>query len=82
MASEALTLYKQLLRYSTRMASYNFRQYAVRRTRDGFLSNRNLSDPEQIRQEIAKGWEQLEVLRRQSAISRMYKGDRLVVETL
>jgi hypothetical protein len=82
MPSEALKLYRDLLRYSTRIAGYNFRQYAIRRSRDGFLSNRNLTDPAEIKAEIAKGYEQLEVLRRQSIISQMYRGDQLVVETL
>jgi Tfp pilus assembly PilM family ATPase len=77
----ALTLYKNLLRYSSRLASYNFRQYAIRRTRDAFIANRSLSDPQQIQQEIEKGIKELQVLKRQAAISQMYKGDPLVVET-
>jgi hypothetical protein len=80
--NQALTLYRDLLRYSSRLASYNFRQYAIRRVRDGFLANRNISELGKIEAEISKGLEQLEVVKRQSAISQMYKNDRLVVETL
>lgn len=78
--NDTLKLYKQLLRYSSRMASYNFRQYAVRRVRDSFIANKALSDPAAIKQELEKGYQQLEVVKRQSLISQMYKGDRLVVE--
>ncbi|CAN6630753.1 protein Isd11p [Trichomonascus vanleenenianus] len=80
MSSEAISLYRNLLRYSARLAGYNFRQYALRRTRDAFLSNRSLTDPAEIQREVEKGRQQLEVVKRQSAISQMYKGDRLVVE--
>lgn len=79
--SEALHLYHSLLRQASRLASYNFRQYAIRRVRDGFLSNRDLTDRREIQKELAFGAQQLEVIKRQVAISRMYKEQKLVIET-
>lgn len=78
---EAVRLYRDLLRHSVRLSSYNFRQYAVRRIRDAYLSNRGLTDQAQIDRELSYGHEQLNLLKRQATISQMYKEDRLVVET-
>lgn len=79
--SEALHLYRNLLRQASKLASYNFRQYALRRVRDGFLSNRNMVDLREIQKEMALGHEQLEVLKRQATISQMYSQQKLVIET-
>jgi hypothetical protein len=79
-SNEALHLYKQFLRYATRFSNYNFRDYAIRRSRDGFVANRGLTDPAAINDALAKGRAQLEVLKRQSVISQMYKGEKLIVE--
>jgi LYR motif-containing protein 4 len=79
--SEVLHLYHSLLRQASKLASYNFRQYALRRVRDGFLSNRSLTDRREIQKELAIGRQQLEVLKRQAAISQMYTQQKLVIET-
>lgn len=76
----ALNLYRNLLRNGHKLAGYNFRQYAIRRTRDGFRQNQNLSDKGQIESAIKYGEKELGVLQRQSVISQMYAGERLVVE--
>ncbi|KAG5361483.1 LYR motif-containing protein 4 [Yarrowia sp. C11] len=76
----ALDLYRQLLRNGYRMAGYNFRQYAIRRTRDGFHANRNLTDKGEIESAIKYAEKELGVLKRQSVISQMYAGEPLVVE--
>lgn len=82
MSNQAISLYRDLLRQGLKLASYNFRQYAVRRTRDAFLAHRSETDPQVIRKYLTDATEQLEVLRRQALISQMFKGDRLVVESM
>lgn len=76
----ALDLYRQLLRNGYKMAGYNFRQYAIRRTRDAFHANRNLTEQAQIDSCIQNAQKELGVLKRQAIISQMYAGDTLVVE--
>ncbi|KAG5358201.1 LYR motif-containing protein 4 [Yarrowia sp. B02] len=76
----ALDLYRQLLRNGYRMAGYNFRQYAIRRTRDGFRANQHLKERGEIESAIKYAEKELGVLKRQSVISQMYAGEPLVVE--
>ncbi|KAK9484918.1 complex 1 protein-domain-containing protein [Lipomyces starkeyi] len=75
-----LSLYRSLLRISRRFEGYNFREYAVRRTRDGFRIHKDETDPRMIEMLLRQGEEQLAVLQRQTAISQMYKFDKVVVE--
>ncbi|KAF8925232.1 hypothetical protein EDD21DRAFT_360692 [Dissophora ornata] len=79
--SQVLGLYRSLLHHSSKFAAYNFRDYAVRRTRDAFHAAKNETDPEKIQVLIHKAQQQLEVVKRQSLISRLYSGQKLVVET-
>ncbi|KAG0355792.1 LYR motif-containing protein 4 [Gamsiella multidivaricata] len=79
--SQVLGLYRSLLHHSSKFAAYNFRDYAVRRTRDAFHAARNESDPEKIQALIHKAQQQLEVVKRQSLISQLYSGEKLVLET-
>ncbi|KAK9376419.1 complex 1 protein-domain-containing protein [Lipomyces chichibuensis] len=76
-----LALYRSLLRTSRRFEGYNFREYAARRTRDGFRIHKDETDPRMIEILLRQGEEQLAVLRRQTAISQMYKFDKVVVDT-
>ncbi|KAF9155743.1 hypothetical protein BG015_008778 [Linnemannia schmuckeri] len=64
--SQVLTLYKDLLHHSSKFAAYNFRDYAT--------------DPAKIEALIRKAEQQLEVVKRQSVISQLYGGEKLVVE--
>lgn len=82
MSKEALTLYRDLLRYSSRMAAYNFRTYALRRTRDAFRATAGVTDQHELQTLFTKGYNELAVLKRQSAISQMYAipDNKLVVE--
>lgn len=79
-SKETLNLYRHLLRYSSRIASYNFREYALRRTRDAFQINRSVADQRQLQDLMQRGYKELATLKRQSAISQMYNGDKLIVE--
>lgn len=81
MSNQALSLYRQLLRHSNRLAAYNFRNYAVRRTKDAFRGNKNLPT-DQGALFLEQGLKELEVLKRQATISQMYaqESEKLVVE--
>ncbi|KAG0224740.1 LYR motif-containing protein 4-like protein [Mortierella sp. GBAus27b] len=79
--SQVLGLYRSLLHHSSKFAAYNFRDYAVRRTRDSFHAAKNETDPDKIQALIQRGQRELEVVKRQSVISQLYGGEKLVVET-
>ena len=69
-----------MLRESAKFSSYNYRTYAIRRVKDAFRENRNITDPAK-REELAQfGRENLEIIKRQASINRMYKNQRLVIE--
>ncbi|CAO3598061.1 unnamed protein product [Absidia cylindrospora] len=79
--TQALSLYRDLLRHGNKFSSYNFRAYAIRRSKDAFRSNQNEVDPSAIAQLLKKGESELQVVKRQAAISNLYTtGDHLVVE--
>ncbi|KAK9235957.1 complex 1 protein-domain-containing protein [Lipomyces kononenkoae] len=75
-----LSLYRSLLRTSRRFEGYNFREYALRRTRDGFHKHKDETDPRTVYILLRQAEEQLAALQRQTDISQMYKFDKLVVE--
>ncbi|KAF2400469.1 hypothetical protein EJ06DRAFT_510626 [Trichodelitschia bisporula] len=80
LAFQARSLFRSLLRQSNQFASYNFREYAKRRTKDAFREHQKDTD-ERVRQELLqKGLRELQVLKRQTVISQFYQLDRLVVE--
>ncbi|KAG0304674.1 hypothetical protein BGZ98_005179 [Dissophora globulifera] len=79
--SQVLSLYRSLLHHSSKFAAYNFRDYAIRRTRDAFHAAKSESDPEKIQAMIHKAQKELEVVKRQSLISQLYSGEKLVLET-
>lgn len=78
--SVVLSLYHQMLRESSKFPSYNFRSYFVQRTRDRFRANANLTQPDKIEQLISETRDELEVIRRQVLIHRLYPSNPLVVE--
>ena len=75
-----LVLYKSLLREASKFHSFIFRRYFIRRIKDGFHENKNLTDQEKIDKLIAYARQNLEVLRRQAAISNFYKMNKTVTE--
>ncbi|KAG1435803.1 hypothetical protein G6F56_013828 [Rhizopus delemar] len=80
-SSQILSLYRQFIRHGNKFASYNFRDYAIRRSRDGFRANMNETNPEKLTALIEKAKNDLIAVKRQAAISQMYtKGEHLVVE--
>ncbi|KAI8376359.1 uncharacterized protein BYT42DRAFT_498190 [Radiomyces spectabilis] len=79
--THVLSLYRNFLRYGNKFASYNFRDYAIRRSRDAFRAHQNETNPDKINQLIQKAETELQVVKRQATISQLYtRGDRLVVE--
>ncbi|KAK4461101.1 hypothetical protein QBC42DRAFT_228011 [Cladorrhinum samala] len=79
-AQKVLSLYRQLLRQGNNFASYNFREYAKRRTRDAFRENRNVEDERKIQELVQQGLKDLQLLKRQTVISQFYQQDRLIIE--
>lgn len=79
-ASDVRKLYKALLRHGSRFSDYNFREYALRRTRDGFRAAVNETDIEKVNKLYYDGLNNLAVLKRQTAISQMFKSDPVVIE--
>src|SRR5438552_108093 len=77
-----LSLYRNLLRTSSRFSQYGFREYARRRTRDAFREHLVETDPQRIQVLVNKGMDELEMMKRQTVIGQMYNRDQLVVEVL
>ncbi|RUO96760.1 hypothetical protein BC936DRAFT_141489 [Jimgerdemannia flammicorona] len=77
-----LHLYRTMLRNAGRFSSYNFRDYAARRTRDGFRAHAGETNPERVAELVCKAEKDLKVLERQSFVNSMYAGEKLVVEDM
>eukprot|EP00567_Pseudictyota_dubia_P007292 CAMPEP_0197436114 /NCGR_PEP_ID=MMETSP1175-20131217/3591_1 /TAXON_ID=1003142 /ORGANISM="Triceratium dubium, Strain CCMP147" /LENGTH=80 /DNA_ID=CAMNT_0042965321 /DNA_START=15 /DNA_END=257 /DNA_ORIENTATION=+ len=80
MTTTALPLYRSLLREARRVSDYNFRNYAMRRVKVGFVANRDLQG-EEASTALSDGMEQLEMLRRQVVLGQLYPSGRSVMET-
>lgn len=57
------TQYRQLLRQGGQFASYNYREYARRRTRDAFRENKAVEDARQIQELVQKGLKELQTMK-------------------
>ncbi|EMF07959.1 iron-sulfur cluster biosynthesis protein Isd11 [Sphaerulina musiva SO2202] len=79
-AVQVRSLYRQLLRQSKQFALYNFREYATRRTRDGFRDNMTVTDAGKVHELMEKGQKELQMLKRQTVVSQFFQLDKLVVE--
>mmetsp|Transcript_17154 Transcript_17154/g.25993 ORF Transcript_17154/g.25993 Transcript_17154/m.25993 type:complete len:85 (-) Transcript_17154:856-1110(-) len=79
MTMSVLTLYRSLLREAKTVSDYNFRSYALRRIKAGFNKNRQLQG-EEITSALCEGQNQLEMLKRQSMLTRMYPSATSVME--
>ncbi|XP_076827269.1 LYR motif-containing protein 4 [Brachyhypopomus gauderio] len=79
--AQVLTLYRMLLKESKNFPSYNYRTYALRRVRDAFRENRSVEEPQAVEQLLQKACDNLEIIRRQVSIGRMYSSQRTVVES-
>jgi hypothetical protein len=63
--ASTLKLYKHLLRESSKLQNYNFREYALGKVKFEFRSNKSEQDPDKLQQQINKAKYNLEVVRRQ-----------------
>ncbi|KAJ5772143.1 LYR family protein [Penicillium odoratum] len=74
------SLFRSLMRQSTQFSNYNFREYAIRKTRDSFREHQNETEDRRIQELIQSGLQDLRLLKRQTTISQFYQMDKLVVE--
>ncbi|QKX63983.1 uncharacterized protein TRUGW13939_11156 [Talaromyces rugulosus] len=79
-AYQVRSLFRSLLRQSSQFSSYNFREYARRRTRDAFREHQKENEERKIQEFIQSGLKELRMMKRQTTISQFYQLDRLVVE--
>ncbi|XP_067144822.1 LYR motif-containing protein 4B-like [Centruroides vittatus] len=79
--SEVISLYKQLLKESQQFSNFIYRSYALRRIKDAFRQNKNETDPEKLKDLISYGKENLEIIKRQVVIGKLYKSPELVIES-
>ncbi|KYG44859.1 hypothetical protein M433DRAFT_50688, partial [Acidomyces richmondensis BFW] len=79
-AVEVRSLYRSLLRQANQFASYNFREYAKRRTKDAFREHMAETDARKKQELMQRGIKDLQMMKRQTVISQFYQLDRLVVE--
>lgn len=55
--------YRSLLRTSRQFASYNFREYAKRRTRDSFREHQHIVEERGVQELMQKGLKELQILK-------------------
>ena len=72
MQNEVLFLFRSLLHTVGTFSDYNIREYAKRRTIDGFHQNRRLSDPSSIASAFYDGKSQLKVAEKQAIVYSPY----------
>ncbi|XP_014869388.1 PREDICTED: LYR motif-containing protein 4 isoform X1 [Poecilia mexicana] len=64
--SQVISLYKIMLKESSRFPSYNYRTYALRRVRDAFRANREVEDPKAVERLMDEGEQMLALIQRQT----------------
>jgi len=82
MSSRAAVLraYRGLLREGKGYNQYNYREYIQRRAKEEFRENRNIQDPKEIEKLLHLAQRNLDVVKRQATISRLYPHQELVIE--
>uniref|UniRef100_A0A8C7PYT6 LYR motif containing 4 n=1 Tax=Oncorhynchus mykiss TaxID=8022 RepID=A0A8C7PYT6_ONCMY len=63
--AQVLSLYRKLMKESSKFPSYNYRTYALRRVQDAFRANRSVEDPKMVEQLLNQGRDNLDMIRRQ-----------------
>ncbi|KAJ8963215.1 hypothetical protein NQ318_018681 [Aromia moschata] len=79
---QILKLYKALLRESQKFPAYNFREYSLRRVRDAFKENKNLTDEILVTDRLKEAVRNFEIIKRQVVLGQMYSTEKLVIENL
>jgi len=75
-----LSLYRNMMRESSKFSSYIYRTYALRRIRDAFKENKTVNDNVKIQQLVEEGKQNLDIIRRQVVVNSLYQSDKLVIE--
>lgn len=77
---QVLKLYRDMIREAKKFQAYNFRNYALRRIKDGFSMEKGLKDNNKISDKYNLALKSYEMLKRQVIIQNLYKTDNIVVE--
>ncbi|XP_041039432.1 LYR motif-containing protein 4 isoform X2 [Carcharodon carcharias] len=77
---QVLSLYRVMLKESKKFSSYNYRTFALRRIKDTFRENKNVTNPEVIQELIEKAEANTEVIRRQVLVGHLYTAEKLIIE--
>ena len=77
---DVLRLYRSLLRNSSKIQNYNFRNHASRKIMASFRESIAVADASAIDTAYEQGLKQLQLVERQSLISRMYPDMTSVME--
>ncbi|ETV67614.1 hypothetical protein H257_16211 [Aphanomyces astaci] len=80
-STEVLRLYRDLLREAAQFQNYTFRTYSQRRIKADFRANAGVQGGD-LSAALGFGFEQLNLLRRQVTISKLYPGEKSVMENL
>jgi len=78
--SSVIHLYRQSQRAARQFLDYNFREYAIRRTREGYRSHMGETEAAKIKEFVSDAHRQLEVIRRCTMVARLYPTEQLVVQ--
>jgi LYR motif-containing protein 4 len=77
---DILNLYKNLIRESKKFSNFNYRMYALRRVRDAFRENQNLTDQAKVEEVFKYGLKNLDIIKRQVVVNQLFKSNNLVIE--
>ncbi|KAL3195397.1 hypothetical protein MRX96_015863 [Rhipicephalus microplus] len=77
---QVLRLYKELMRECGQFKSYIYRSYALRRVRDAFKEHKAVQDKDEINELLDDGLKNLEIIKRQVVIGKLYRTSDLVIE--
>jgi len=78
--AKVISLYRQLIKESTKFTSYNFRDYAKLRIHHEFELNKQVTDPAKVQALIEKAEKDLSSLKRQVILSQLYPTGKGVIE--
>ena len=77
-----LSLYRRLLQQASLFKDYNFRETALRKTKEQFHASRGVSDVSQLSRLYQSGVAQLATLQRQTTVHNLYHHQPYIIETL
>jgi len=65
---------------NNRYNHYNYREYILRRVKEEFRENKTVQDPQDVEKLLQKAQHNLDIVKRQGVISRLYPHQHLVLE--